>query len=156
MALQESASGLLSYADRRVRELKTHYETKLGWARHEAEQIVEMNEWLSEQLHLQSGVLRDLAVADVPSTDWLMVRPRPPRTSGWTTRASGRRAEEQRIPAPSRWRTSEVSGELAGDDEDEAEARAASDEDDRRRDEGFDEPPRTRAPLWLVELEASD
>ena len=28
--------------------------------------------------------------------------------------------------------------------------------DDRRRDEGFDDPPKTKTPPWLVELDASD
>ncbi len=71
VALQESSSGLLAYVDRRVRELKKHYEAKLRWARHEAELVTDLNDWLSEQLHLQAGRLRDLTVPDVPATDWL-------------------------------------------------------------------------------------
>ena len=74
VGLQRGASGSSRYADRRIRELKKHYESKLGWARHEADQIVEMNEWLVEQLQLQADRMRDLAIPDVPSTDWLTGR----------------------------------------------------------------------------------
>ncbi len=50
VALQRSSSGFLSYADRRIRELKKHYEAKLGLADHQAAQITELNEWLVDQL----------------------------------------------------------------------------------------------------------
>jgi hypothetical protein len=153
VALQDSSSGLLSYADRRVRELKQHYETKLGWARHEAEQVIELNEWLSEQLQLQSDRLRDLAVPGVPSTDWLGVR-LPASDAGEDDK--GGDVDQAEAEGDERLEDEVSAHDVSGDEEDDGEVRRASNEDDRRRDEGFDEPPRTVAPLWLVELDASE
>lgn len=163
VALQESSSGLLSFVDRRIRELKTHYETKLGWAKHEAELIVELNDWLVEQLQLQTDRLEDLAVPDVPSVEWL----------GYRTPSAQDEDEDEDDEAPKRERDAgsrasrkaraggddaESPGGGADDEETEAEAeaRAERDKDDRRRDEGFDDPPKTKTPPWLVELDASD
>ena len=137
VGLQESSSGLLAYVDRRIRELKKHYEANLGWARYEAELVTDLNDWLSEQLHLQAGRLRDLAVPDVPATEWLGVGSTPARDDGEEEGEAASGADE---PA----------------DDDEAprelrrrrrEERALNDEEDRLRDEGFDDPPRTKTPL---------
>ena len=141
VALQQEASGVLSYVDRRIRELKKTYESKLGWTRYETDLIVEMNEWLIEQLQLQEDRMRDLAIPDVPSTDWLTGR----------------------TPAPRADRVNEVKDDgededevLDQDEEDDAEAIAVRAEDERRRDEGFDDPPGERTPQWLLDVQPQD
>jgi hypothetical protein len=73
--MQDISSGYLSYADRRVRELKSYYVDKLGWQRYENEQVTELNEWLSEQLHALAERMRQLSLPDVPDTQWLSARP---------------------------------------------------------------------------------
>ena len=54
VALQQSSSAFLSYADRRIQELKQHYEAKLRWTNFQAAQITELNEWLVDQLERQA------------------------------------------------------------------------------------------------------
>ena len=98
VALQESSSGLLSFVDRRIRELKTHYETKLGWAKHEAELIVELNDWLVEQLQLQTDRLETSPCRMCPrSSGWATGRP-PPRMRTRTRRCRSGSATQDLEP----------------------------------------------------------
>ena len=170
VSLQETSSGFLSYADRRVRELKQHYEARLEQARLEADQVTELNDWLCEQLHLQSGRLQELAVEHVFPTDWLGVGP--PAPSGEGAREEGAEQDDGRTAAPpaETHDHDEAPRELANEDavarnaqkgkrkaqKARRKAYEAKEAEERRRDEGFEEPPRTPTPLWLVELDASD
>jgi hypothetical protein len=120
-----------------------------------------LNDWLVEQLQLQTDRLETLAVPDVPSVEWL----------GYRTPSAPDENEDEEMPKRERDAGSRASRRerAGGDDADspgggaedeeteaEAEARAERDKDDRRRDEGFDDPPKTKTAPWLVELEASD
>ena len=75
VALQQSSSAFLSYADRRIQELKKHYEAKLRWTNLQAAQITELNEWLVDQLERQADRMSELGVPDVTLTEWLSLRP---------------------------------------------------------------------------------
>ncbi len=172
VALQETSSGFISYADRRVRDLKQHYEAKLERARLEGDQVVELNDWLSEQLRLQSGRLQELAVEDVFPTDWLGFGP-PPATDGDAEdedmeeeiaqeldrrreAAEAERHDHGEAPAvlskeaPRVLSKEEVAARKA------RKAHEAREADERHWDEGFDEQPRIQTPLWLADLDASD
>ena len=172
VALQETSSGFISYADRRVRDLKQHYEAKLERARLEGDQVVELNDWLSEQLRLQSGRLQELAVEDVFPTDWLGFGP-PPATDGDAEdedmeeeiaqeldrrreAAEAERHDYGEAPAvlskeaPRVLSKEEVAARKA------RKAHEAREADERHWDEGFDEQPRIQTPLWLADLDASD
>ncbi len=120
VALQRSSSGHLAAMERRLAELKTYYESKLGWTRYEAEEILDMNESLLEQLRQQAKQMREASAADLGASDWL---------------------REQ--PPPAALDPAEASG-----------ATPAGSEDERRRDDGYDEPPGVEPPRWLTELEA--
>ena len=170
VSLQETSSGFLSYADRRVRELKQHYEARLEQARLEANQVIELNDWLCEQLNLQSGRLQELAVEHVFPTDWLGVGP--PAPSGEGAREEGAEQDDGRTAAPpaETHDHDQAPHELANEDavarnaqkgkrkaqKARRKAYEAKEAEERQRDEGFEEPPRTPTPLWLVELDASD
>ncbi len=158
VALQQSSSGVLSYADRRIRELKKHYESKLAWVDHQASQVIEVNEWLAEQLQLQADRMRDLAVPDVPSTDWLALSTSLTRSDGDEDGASGS-GDEQGLRASRDERPDEngASGAPPSDEEDDGEPPPrVTEKEERRRDEGYDDPPGTRIPLWLVEVDVED
>ncbi len=155
VVLQRGASSILSFADRRVREQREHYESKLGWARYEADQIVEMNEWLVDQLELQSDRLRDLAVPDVPSTDWLTGRTAVPGSHGQgvvDVDADGEASVAEQLDGVD----PDEDAEHDEDDENDEEAIVARAKDDLRRDEGFDDPPGESVPLWMLDVHASD
>jgi hypothetical protein len=72
VALQRSRSGMLSYSDRRLRELRSHYEALLAESRQEAREIAGLNQGLAERVAFQAGRLRDLGVPDVAAVDWLV------------------------------------------------------------------------------------
>jgi len=155
VALQESASGLLSYADRRIRDLKKHYESKVGWADHQAVQITELNEWMAEQLQLQADRMKELATLDVPSTEWLSVRRPTSSADDDSTEGPGTDDKPEALRGE---RTDEDAGRLSQSDEEEDGEPLAwlSEEEERRRDEGYDDPPGTRTPQWLVEVDTRD
>jgi hypothetical protein len=77
VALQRWRSGLLSYSDRRLRELREHYEALLAESGREAREIADLNQELAERLAFQAQQLKDLGVGDVGSVDWLLTEPRP-------------------------------------------------------------------------------
>jgi hypothetical protein len=157
--LQQLASGILSFADRRIRELKKHYESKLGWANYETDQIVEMNEWLVEQLELQAERMRDLALPDAPSADWLTVRTdqAPARDHPETDTEVDADVDEDGGSAAE---LAELLNGVHSGDEEPSEAvlaaRAARAADELRRDEGFDDPPGESTPLWMIDIHARD
>jgi hypothetical protein len=157
VGLQQSASSILSFADRRVREQRKHYESKLGWERYEAAQIVEMNEWLVEQLELQSDRLRDLAVPDVPSTDWLTGRTSLPTVDDHRNGSVDVNVDVDvdgngdSVGAL----TDQLDGVDPDEEENPEEAIAARAKDDLRRDEGFDDPPGEGTPLWMLDVHFS-
>ena len=154
VVLQRGASSILSFVDRRVREQREHYESKLGWARYEADQIVEMNEWLVDQLELQSDRLRDLAVPDVPSTDWLTGRTAVPGSHGQgvvDVDADGEASVAEQLDGVD----PDEDAEHDEDDENDEAAIVPRGEDDLRRDEGFDDPPGESVPLWMLDVHAS-
>ena len=72
VALQRSRSGMLSYSDRRLRELRNHYEVLLAESRREAREIAELNQDFAERLAFQARQLKDLGVPDVAAVDWLV------------------------------------------------------------------------------------
>ena len=166
--LQQSASGLLAYADRRIAELKKHYESKLVWANQKAGAIADYNEWLFEQLRLQEERFRELVpTSTAPLTEWL---PDPSRLYGLperdeqredgTTReigASGRPAEGQdELQASRRTDAGEQeSGASGGGRMADGEGRDVGprSDDEDRRDDGYDDLPplSTPTPQWLVE-----
>ncbi len=166
--LQQSASGLLAYADRRIAELKKHYESKLVWANQKAGAIADYNEWLFEQLRLQEERFRELVpTSTAPLTEWL---PDPSRLYGLperdeqredgTTReigASGRPAEGQdELQASRRTDAGEQeSGTSGGGRMADGEGRDVGprSDDEDRRDDGYDDLPplSTPTPQWLVE-----
>jgi hypothetical protein len=161
--LQQSASGLLAYADRRVAELKKHYESKVEWANQKAGAIADYNEWLFEQLRLQEERFRELVPTSTAAlTEWL---PDPSRLYGLPERdenredgttgeigSSERPAEDQREPQASQ-RTD------AGDQEADATGGggAPQSDDEDRRDDGYDDLPPllTPTPPWLLERGSS-
>jgi len=177
--LQKSASGFLAYADRRVSELKKHYEAKVAWAKHKGDLITDLNEWLYEQLRILDERLRKLGLSDPSLSEWLQhpelrsgttavssddVEGQPPHPS--TNTAAG----EDEQPPPS-WRLdsgselrdpTEASADASGEAEDQEEEVASADPErdprelqmeERRRDEGFDDLPTMQTPQWLLELE---
>jgi hypothetical protein len=72
VTLQRSRSGMLSYSDRRLRELRNHYEALLAESRQEAREIADLNQDFAERLALQARQLKDLGVPDVAAVDWLI------------------------------------------------------------------------------------
>ena len=175
--LQQSASGFLAYADRRIDELKEHYDAKMAWATHKGDLITDLNEWLYEQLRIQEERIRELDPGETRITEWLCEPERafgiapvdgedtdggpepPPHHHG----AEG----EDEEPPPS-WRSdtddaeSEVSlTELLEDEDAERAALPVHDEqDERRRDDGFDDlppwPSQKPVPQWLLERGSAD
>jgi hypothetical protein len=73
VALQKSASGFLSYADRRLTEWKKAYEALLEESRAEARTIADLNEKMAAQLAFLAQRLREMG-EEVPPMPWL-VRP---------------------------------------------------------------------------------
>jgi hypothetical protein len=157
VALQDSASGLLSYADRRIRDLKKHYESKLGWTDHQVTQIVDLNEWMAEQLQLQADRMKELATSDVPSTEWLSLRRPASSADDDSTEGPG---TDDKPEALSGQRNDEDEDEdrlSESDEEEDGEPLAwLTDEEEQRRDEGYDDPPATRTPQWLVDVDTRD
>ena len=151
--LQQSSSESSAYVDRRVREQKKHYEAQLGWARHQAAHVIELNEWLAEQLQLQADRMSELALPDVPSTDWLSPRDyEPDRVGGGNadapaTRAPGGDGQED---------VGDLTVSRAGDEDDGEAPLVLTEEEERRRDEGYNEPPGIPISQWLIEVDASD
>jgi nitrate reductase assembly molybdenum cofactor insertion protein NarJ len=75
--LQRWRSGLLSYSDRRLRELRDHYEALLAESWREAREIADLNQELAERLTFQAQQLRDLGVGEVGWVDSLVTEKRP-------------------------------------------------------------------------------
>jgi hypothetical protein len=177
--LQQSASGFLAYADRRINELKKHYEAKVAWAKHKGELITDLNEWLYEQLRIQDERLRKLGLADPSLSEWLQDPELGPGTSaapnddveGELSRPSTSTAAGEDEQPPPSWRqdsgsqlhdqsegSAGASGEVADTDEEVGSADPERDgrerqADELRRDEGFDDLPTMRTPEWVLELE---
>jgi hypothetical protein len=162
--LQKSSTGFLSFADRRMREMKKYYESKLSWERLHAAQVMEMNEWLTEQLKTQSEQMNALAVPGVASTKWLDDPPPPVESPEEDTDPENETAPQAKSDdlrdgededAPLSWR---MTLETDADDEDDVAQATGNDPEaeDRRRDDGYDDPPGVRSPQWLVELEAPE
>jgi Glycosyltransferase WbsX len=180
--LQNVSSGYLSYADRRIRELKKYYEAKLGWQKFEGELVADLNEWLAEQLQLQAERMRQLHIPDVPDTDWLHVRPPTANPEedgegdqgddeepGGNNPAIGEHGEVASENGDEGHSKRDEEGGLAAIVEEseafrqaelqakartkEAERRRLQEEDERRRDEGFDDPPGVRAYQWLMDVD---
>ncbi len=74
VALQVSASGFLSYFDRRIREWRKHYEQVAAQAREETLTIASLNQAMAEQLQLQATQLKELGMHDTTSAWWLTDR----------------------------------------------------------------------------------
>jgi hypothetical protein len=175
--LQQSASGFLAYADRRVHELKKHYDAKVAWAKHKGELVAELNEWLFEQLQVQEERLRSVGLSGPSLSEWLLDHEARPGLIG----TSGNRAEathphqatsaaigEDEEPPPS-WREdidspahpANVSQPEAEDPDEDDEGVAPADivtdeerrADEHRRDLGYDDVPTMRTPEWLLEME---
>jgi hypothetical protein len=70
VALQQSRSGVLSYADRRITELRKNYKSLLAETQDESRRIAELNEAMAEQVKFLAERLRELG-EDVPSMPWL-------------------------------------------------------------------------------------
>ena len=167
------------YADRRINELKKHYEAKLAWAKHKGELITDLNEWLYEQLRIQDERLHTLGLSDPSLSQWLQ----DPELGSGTPPASSDDGEgehphpststvagEDEQPPPS-WRQdsgsqlidpSEASADASAEEEDKDEEVASADPErdgrerqaeELRRDEGFDDLPTMRTPEWLLQLE---
>lgn len=153
--LQRSASGFLAHADRRIDELKEHYDAKMAWATHKADLITDLNEWLYEQLLIQEERIRELDIDETRITEWL----REPGRAFGVAPAVGGDTDGGPEPPPHHHRVdSEVSlAELLEDEnEDRAAALSEHDErDERRRDDGFDDlppsPSQKPTPQWLLE-----
>jgi Glycosyltransferase WbsX len=167
VGLQREASGFLAYSDRRIRALKTYYEGKLDWARHQNNLIANMNEWLTEQLQLQTKRMNELALPGVASFDWL---DDPPKVEP-TERGEGGDREDP--PVATRGRdegVQQVPPRTAGEESQSEPDSSASerngdgirqlvgwdDQETERRDDGFDEQPLGRMPQWLVDVEGPE
>ncbi len=153
VALQQSSSGFLSYADRRIRDLKKHYEAKLRRADHQAAQIIEINEWLVDQLERQADRMRELGVPDVPLAEWLSLRPGVLRLDnrGKEDRGKEEARADPKPAAPDEKRSDDADADVLH------VGRAGH--KDRRRDEEDEEdvdPAEPVAPRWLVDVETAD
>jgi len=71
VVLQESRSGILSYADRRIAEWRTFYERGVAEAQEETNKIAELNEELAQRLRFLADRLHELG-DDVPAMPWLV------------------------------------------------------------------------------------
>jgi hypothetical protein len=173
--LQQSASGFLAYADRRIDELKKLYDAKMAWATHKGELITDLNDWLYEQLRLQEERMEELDVGDIRVTEWLR---EPGRLFGVAadeeeisdgapaaTPAPHHRADGEDEEPPPSWRLDAEDGagqvsvtDLLGDEADERPPLPVRDEEDeRRRDDGIDDLPPRHGPVprWLLERDSS-
>jgi hypothetical protein len=110
-----------------------------------------MNEWLVEQLELQSDRLRELAVPDVPSTDWLTGRTAAPQSDDQRN-GDGDVDVDVDVDGTS---IDHLDGVDADEDENSDEAIVARAADDLRRDDGFDDPPGESTPLWMLDVNFS-
>ena len=156
VALQQSSSAFLSYADRRIQELKKHYEAKLSWTNLQAAQITELNEWLVDQLERQVDRMSELGVPDVTLTEWRSLRPTVLR-SGDHARGDhgkeGSRADHEPVGADhERDADGDADGDAVADDPTVGRAEG----EDRRRDDGYDDPAEPVPPRWLVDVETAD
>jgi glycosyl transferase family WbsX len=168
--LQHSASGFLAHADRRIEELKKHYEAKMVWAHHKGEVVTELNEWLYEQLRIQEGLMRELGVGDSRVTDWLedpghVFGMAPVATADDGTEGAARAECAQGAERAERAAGAAGAGSGPASHGDPPAGASAEDEvppvpvrdeeDERRRDDGFDDlppwPHQKPAPQWLVE-----
>jgi hypothetical protein len=71
--LQRSRSGLLSYSDRRLRELRAHYESLLAQSRRETLEVADLNQELVEHVAFQARLLQDIGVDEAPPPPaWLL------------------------------------------------------------------------------------
>lgn len=71
VALQQSKSGMLSYADRRITEWRRHYEGLLAESQEETRRVADLNEEMVQQVTFLVERLRDLG-EDVPAMPWLV------------------------------------------------------------------------------------
>lgn len=70
--LQRSASGYLSYADRRLARVRRDYEAQLTRARDDLRGVAELNQAMADELKALADRLRQLGETDVPSHSWLV------------------------------------------------------------------------------------
>lgn len=69
--LQQTASGYLSYADRRLVRVRREYEDRLAVSRGQLRAVAELNQAMAEELAVLSERLRQLGESDVPAPSWL-------------------------------------------------------------------------------------
>jgi hypothetical protein len=147
VALQQSSSAFLSYADRRIQELKQHYEAKLRWTNFQAAQITELNEWLVDQLERQADRMSALGLSDATLKEWLSLRPSVSRF-GDRGKDDDDRDDHGKDPSPR--------NERGGDaDADVSRGGRAADKD-RPGNSGDHGPAQPVLPRWLVDVETAD
>ena len=69
--LQRSATGFLSYADRRLARTRREFEEQLAFARDETLTVAGLNQAMADELRALSDRLRELGVTDLPALSWL-------------------------------------------------------------------------------------
>ncbi len=153
--LQQSASGYLAYADRRIGEVKRYYEAKLEWANHKGDAIADYNDWLLAQLRSHDERIKELTFTDsTPLTDLLRdpggvfgLEDEPAEQPAEQGQPTGQLASDEQGASP--W------GRGAANDEEDDACEQSSDE--RRRDDGYDDlpPASTPVPQWLLERGSS-
>jgi O-antigen biosynthesis protein len=74
VALQQSSSGFLSYADRQLTSRKIYYEQLLQEERLDTARIANLNQTMFELLEHQAKRLEELGAADVQLPEWLSKR----------------------------------------------------------------------------------
>jgi hypothetical protein len=166
VVLQNSASGFLAYTDRRIAELKKHYDAKVAWAKHKGELVAELNEWLYEQLRVRDERMRKLGLTDSSLSEWLQdpeLRPgrldefRDDADDGAPT-SSQMDPDGGRITSRPEAQPLRSTGEGQEDDapppafEVESDPRRPQAEE-LRRDDGYDDLPTTQTPQWILEME---
>jgi hypothetical protein len=158
VALQKSESGLLAYTDRRIAELKRHYDAKVAWARHKGELVAELNERLYEQLRVRDERMRKLGLTDASLSEWLQ----DPELGPGRLDVFGNEVEHGDPDGSGSRLVGEGGGSAPfGEGPDDAgagfpgvEADPCRPQDDElRRDDGYDDLPTTDTPQWLLELE---
>ncbi len=147
VALQTSASGFLAYSDRRISELKKHYDAKVDWARHKGEMVAELNEWLYEQLRVRDEQMRKLGLTDSSLSEWLQdPELRPGHLDAFGDEGDGE------FPKSSNSDASGGADETPPSREVELDPRRPQ-VDELRRDDGYDDLPTMQTPQWLVDME---
>lgn len=76
--LQRSASGYLSFADRRLARVRREYEEQLATVRGEMRAVAELNQAMADELRSLIERLRQLGEPDVPTPSWLAPDQLPP------------------------------------------------------------------------------